>query len=83
MPWPIFKLVTTAAALEQLDGTLDRHFTCTGRLELDGGVITCPYAHGEMDLYDALARSCNCAYAQMAVELGGRYPGPIRGKRPG
>ena len=67
----MFKLVTTAAALENLDGALDRHFTCTGRLELDGGVITCPYAHGEMDLYDALARSCNCAYAQMAVELGG------------
>ena len=70
-PGSIFKLVTTAAALEQLDGTLDRHFTCTGRLELEGGVITCPYAHGEMDLYDALARSCNCAYAQLAVELGG------------
>ena len=70
-PGSIFKLVTTAAALEQLDGTLDRHFTCTGRLELEGGTITCPYAHGEMDLYDALARSCNCAYAQLAVELGG------------
>ena len=60
-PGSVFKLVTTAAALENLDGALDRHFTCTGRLELDGGVITCPYAHGEMDLYDALARSCNCA----------------------
>ena len=70
-PGSVFKLVTTAAALENLDGALDRHFTCTGRLELDGGVITCPYAHGDMDLYDALARSCNCAYAQMAVELGG------------
>lgn len=70
-PGSVFKLVTTAAALEQLDGTLDRHFTCTGRLELEGGTITCPYAHGEMDLYDALARSCNCAYAQLAVELGG------------
>ena len=70
-PGSVFKLVTTAAALENLDGALDRHFTCTGRLELDGGVITCPYAHGEMDLYDALARSCNCAYAQLAVELGG------------
>ena len=56
-PGSVFKLVTTAAALENLDGALDRHFTCTGRLELDGGVITCPYAHGEMDLYDALARS--------------------------
>ena len=38
-PGSVFKLVTTAAALEQLDGTLDRHFTCTGRLELEGGVI--------------------------------------------
>lgn len=43
-PGSVFKLVTTAAALEQLDGTLDRHFTCTGRLELEGGTITCPYA---------------------------------------
>lgn len=79
-PGSVFKLVTTAAALEQLDGTLDRHFTCTGRLELEGGTITCPYAHGEMDLYDALARSCNCAYAQLAGGAGGRHPGPIRGK---
>ena len=33
-------------------------------------VITCPYAHGEMDLSDAFARSCNGVYAQLAVELG-------------
>ena len=32
---------------------------------------TCPKVHGTMDIYGALANSCNCAYATLAMELGG------------
>lgn len=70
-PGSVFKIVTTAAALEQLNGVKERTFICTGRLEMEGGAITCTRAHGEMDLYGALAVSCNCVYAQLAAELGG------------
>ena len=69
-PGSVFKVVTTAAALEQLPGVEERTFTCNGSVTIGDQVITCPYAHGEMDLSDAFARSCNGVYAQLAVELG-------------
>ena len=70
-PGSIFKLVTTAAALDKLDSPPDFSFTCTGSMELDGNTVTCPSAHGTQDLRQALSNSCNCAYAQLAVTLGG------------
>ena len=70
-PGSVFKVVTTAAALENLPDWESRAFTCTGSYELGEFTITCPYAHGEMSLRDAFAKSCNCAYAQLSVELGG------------
>ena len=70
-PGSVFKVVTTAAALENIDGILDRTFTCTGSLEIGDGLITCTSAHGEMDLRGAFANSCNCVYAQLSMELGG------------
>ena len=80
-PGSVFKVVTTAAALEQLPGVEERTFTCNGSVTIGDQVITCPYAHGEMDLSDAFARSCNGVYAQLAVELGAdrqRYPHGLR-----
>jgi len=70
-PGSVFKVVTTAAAIENMSDVFDRTFTCTGRLTIDGQTVTCPHAHGTLDLYGAFADSCNCAYAQLAVELGG------------
>lgn len=70
-PGSVFKVVTTAAAIESLPDWESRAFTCTGSYELGEFTITCPYAHGEMTLRDAFAKSCNCAYAQLSVELGG------------
>ena len=70
-PGSVFKIVTTAAALENLPDVQERTFTCTGRTEIGGDVITCPYVHGTMDFEEALANSCNCVFAQLAVELGG------------
>ncbi|MGM9661709.1 MAG: penicillin-binding transpeptidase domain-containing protein [Oscillospiraceae bacterium] len=69
-PGSTFKLVTTAAALECLPDVTERHFTCTGSVTVGEQTITCPYAHGEMDLAGALAKSCNGVYAQLAAELG-------------
>ena len=70
VPGSVFKVVTTAAAIENLPDVFERRFTCTGSTEIGGETITCYHAHGEMDLYGALASSCNCVYAQLAVELG-------------
>lgn len=70
-PGSIFKVVTAAAAWENLPDVQERTFTCTGRTEIGDDVITCPYAHGTMDFGEALADSCNCVFARLAVELGG------------
>ena len=71
-PGSTFKLVTTAAAIEEMEGLNEWSFNCTGAHEIGGEKITCPAAHGKMDFYDALAKSCNCAYADITVELGGK-----------
>lgn len=70
-PGSVFKVVTTAAVIETLPDWESRTFHCDGRYELGYFTITCPYAHGDMTLRDAFAKSCNCAYAQLTVELGG------------
>lgn len=70
-PGSVFKVVTTAAVIETLPDWESRRFHCDGRYELGDFTITCPYAHGDMTLRDAFAKSCNCAYAQLTVELGG------------
>ena len=71
-PGSIFKLVTTAAALETVPDILDRTFSCAGSITVNGEVIHCQSnkAHGEQTLRQALANSCNCAYAQIAQLVG-------------
>lgn len=71
IPGSIFKCVTAAAALESISDIEDRTFRCSGAYDLPGGRVTCETAHGETDLRQALAKSCNCAFAQLAEELGG------------
>ena len=70
VPGSIFKLVTTAAAIDTIPDILERTFHCDGSLELSGTAITCPRAHGDLTLSEALAVSCNCTYGTLAEELG-------------
>ena len=70
-PGSVFKLVTLAAALENLSDLYERRFDCTGSLTVDGNQITCTAVHGGQTIEQALANSCNCAFAQLALELGG------------
>ncbi len=69
-PGSTFKVLTSLAAMEKLSDMDNWTFTCTGSHDLGGSRITCPYAHGTMDFSGALANSCNCAYGELAAELG-------------
>lgn len=71
IPGSIFKIVTLAAALEELPDARAMTFSCSGALELEGGRITCESAHGNQDLQEAFRNSCNCAFAQLALTVGG------------
>ena len=70
IPGSIFKVVTTAAALDCVDDILDHTFTCTGIYEYGIDKVTCERAHGKLNLKEALARSCNCSFAQIAGLVG-------------
>lgn len=70
IPGSIFKIVTTAAALEEIDYIREQTFVCTGRYEYGSKAVTCEHIHGELDFDSALAQSCNCAFAQIVNQLG-------------
>ncbi len=70
-PGSVFKLVTAAAAIEHLHVTGDTLYQCDGRLQVGGDMVTCHTVHGPVNLEEALAGSCNVAFAQIAAELGG------------
>ena len=70
IPGSIFKIVTTAAALESVPGILDMKFTCTGLYEYGIDKVSCERAHGKLTLKQALASSCNCCFGQIANLVG-------------
>ena len=72
VPGSIFKVVTSAAALEELGSdSLDLTYTCTGSYQIGADLVTCGKAHGTISMKTALAQSCNCYYAQLVGHLGG------------
>ena len=70
IPGSIFKVTTTAAALECVPDILEYTFTCTGRLEYGTEAVTCVVPHGTLNLQTALANSCNCSFAQIGKLVG-------------
>ena len=69
-PGSIFKIVTAAAAIDTIPNVMDRTFTCNGSKLINGELITCMLEHGEIDMKTAMAKSCNIAFAELAVEVG-------------
>ena len=70
IPGSIFKIVTLAAALETIPDIQDQKFVCTGSLRIGADEITCDNAHWDQTLKSAFRNSCNCAFAQIAQQLG-------------
>ena len=69
-PGSIFKLITSAAAIENIKDIDSRRFTCAGSVDVAGVTVKCTGVHGSQTFEDALANSCNCAFAQISLELG-------------
>lgn len=70
VPGSIFKIVTAAAALETMENARTMTFQCTGSCEIGGDTINCNGVHGTVNLQQALGKSCNVAFGQLAVQLG-------------
>lgn len=69
-PGSVFKTVTLAAAIEALPDLYSRTWTCQGSVWVEDDTITCSGVHGEQNITDAMANSCNVVFAQLAAELG-------------
>ena len=69
-PGSIFKLVTSAAALEADAASKDQTHTCTGETIIGGQEIICMGKHGTLSMTQALAHSCNVYYGELAAALG-------------
>ena len=69
-PGSVFKIITAAAAIDNIPDIYDQSFTCYGSLDVEGNPITCEYAHGTQSFSEAFANSCNCAFGQIALQVG-------------
>ena len=69
-PGSIYKLITSAAAIENIKDIDSRRFSCAGSVDVGGVTVKCTGVHGSQTFEDALANSCNCAFAQISLELG-------------
>lgn len=71
-PGSTFKIVD-ALAYFRTNHTLENYsYLCQGSISWEDHQIQCygGAVHGEEDFYSAFANSCNCAFAQMGLDLG-------------
>lgn len=69
-PGSVFKLVTLAAAIDNISGVTSKTFYCNSVLNTGDGKVTCPEAHGKQTLGQALANSCNVTFGGLAIDVG-------------
>lgn len=72
-PGSVFKVFTSAAALEEKVISFDDEFTCTGSYRVADTTMHCweTSGHGTNKFEDALRLSCNPAFMQIGLKLGG------------
>ena len=69
-PGSIFKVVTTACAIENLPDWETEEYTCSGSVVIGDNEITCLGEHGTIGIAEGLKVSCNVVFAELAVQLG-------------
>ena len=67
VPGSIFKIVTSAAALENIPDVENRTFQCDGSFDVEGDAVNCNNVHGRVDFKTAFAKSCNVAFGELAL----------------
>lgn len=71
-PGSIFKVITSAAAMEYGTQKESDKFVCTGSIKVGNRTIRCwdTKGHGTQNFVDILKNSCNVGYVQVAQKLG-------------
>ena len=70
----VFKIITSAAALESGLADTDHDFLCCGFAETDGVRFNClnTEGHGVLSMKRAFALSCNCCFLDLGIIMGGK-----------
>lgn len=71
-PGSIFKLVTSAAAIESFPDLDSRTWNSNGSITINGNKITDVASYGKLNFKNALAKSSNVTFAQITIELGAK-----------
>ena len=69
-PGSIFKIITAAAGFEHVKGYKAMTFECESKKEIGNYEVTCLDTHGNIDLRNAFAYSCNIAFGDAALLAG-------------
>ncbi|MBR4080240.1 MAG: penicillin-binding protein 2 [Clostridia bacterium] len=71
-PGSSFKVITTVAAINHIEGVQSASIPCTGGLDVEGHAIRDwgNEIHGKLSLQKAFSVSCNNAYALLALDMG-------------
>ncbi|MDD5944623.1 MAG: penicillin-binding transpeptidase domain-containing protein [Clostridia bacterium] len=72
-PGSTFKIVTALTSLRNINNIEDFRFQCEGETDIGDKTIHCfnSKAHGVLSIDDAMAYSCNSAFATLGNEAGG------------
>ena len=70
-PGSTFKMLTLLQYMREGNDLENWTYECDGSYEEDGVTINCYHgkSHGTVDLKTAFAKSCNCAFAKMGMEI--------------
>ena len=71
-PGSTMKIITAICALENMPDVEGRNFNCTGSFKIGSDTVICSGVHGKQSFEKALNNSCNCAFAEIAVQLGAK-----------
>lgn len=69
-PGSIFKIITAAAAIENIPDLYNKKFNCEKIKAINSDSIICESRHGKLDIKDAFAKSCNISFGELAMEIG-------------
>jgi penicillin-binding protein 2 len=70
-PGSVFKMVVAAGVLEEGLVTTEEKFNCSGSYSfVDGTMIGCLREHGEVNMEDAISKSCNTTFVKLGLRLG-------------
>lgn len=70
VPGSIFKVITAAAAIDNISDVSTRTFRCEEQEIISGEYIICEDYHGDISFGNGLIKSCNIVFGELAVELG-------------